>query len=133
MNESTLKMIEELAQMDEKERESVLKQIVKNDDMETTQKQAALADETEQENIDNEMAEDVQTEDIEKCEENDTAEYSSYDDGFTKEDYVVGGILLAGAGIAAGMLGLLLDNKTLKTTGLVGTVLGGAVVIANKN
>lgn len=132
MSENTLKMIEELTKMDEKEREALLKLFVKNSDEETCQEQTVLADESELEDVTNEMQAEDGVEEMEACEDDISGECSSYDDSFTKEDYVVGGTLLAGTGIAAGLLGVLLDNKTLKTTGVVGTILGSAVVIANK-
>lgn len=135
MSENTLKMIEELTKMDEKEREALLKLFVKNSDEETCLEQTVLADESELEDVTNEMQAEDGVEEMEACEDDISGECSSYDDSFTsftKEDYVVGGTLLAGTGIAAGLLGVLLDNKTLKTTGVVGTILGSAVVIANK-
>lgn len=132
MKDNTLRMIEELTKMDEKEREAVLKQFVKNNDEETCLEQTVLADEAEMEDVTDEMREEDAVEEMEACEDDISEECSSYDDSFTKEDYVVGGTLLAGTGIAAGLLGMLLDNKTLKTTGVVGTILGSAVVIANK-
>lgn len=132
MSENTLKMIEELTKMDEKEREALLKLFVKNSDEETCLEQTVLADESEMEDVTDEMQAEDAVEEMEACEDDISEECSSYDDSFTKEDYVVGGTLLAGTGIAAGLLGVLLDNKTLKTTGVVGTILGSAVVIANK-
>lgn len=132
MSENTLKMIEELTKMDEKEREALLKLFVKNSDEETCLEQTVLADESELEDVTDEMQAEDGVEEMEACEDDISEECSSYDDSFTKEDYVVGGTLLAGTGIAAGLLGVLLDNKTLKTTGVVGTILGSAVVIANK-
>lgn len=132
MSENTLKMIEELTKMDEKEREALLKLFVKNSDEETCLEQTVLADESEMEDVTDEMQAEDAVEEMEACEDDISEECSSYDDSFTKEDYVVGGTLLAGTGIAAGLLGMLLDNKTLKTTGVVGTILGSAVVIANK-
>lgn len=132
MSENTLKMIEELTKMDEKEREALLKLFVKNSDEETCLEQTILADEAEMEDVTDEMRAEDAVEEMEACEDDISEECSSYDDSFTKEDYVVGGTLLAGTGIAAGLLGVLLDNKTLKTTGVFGTILGSAVVIANK-
>lgn len=132
MKDNTLRMIEELTKMDEKEREAVLKQFVKNNDEETCQEQTVLADEAEQADVTDEMRAEDTVEEMETCDEDSGEGCSSYDDSFTKEDYVVGGTMLAGTGIAAGLLGVLLDNKTLKTTGVVGTILGSAVVIANK-
>lgn len=132
MKDNTLRIIEELTNMDEKEREAVLKQFVKNNDGETCPEQTVLADEAEQKDVVDEMRAECEPAEIENYEENEMEVYSSNDDRFTKEDYVVGGTLLAGTGIAAGLLGVLLDNKTLKTTGMVGTILGSAVVIANK-
>lgn len=132
MKDNTLRMIEELTKMDEKEREAVLKQFVKNNDEETCQEQTVLADEAEQADVIDEMRAEDAVEEMETCDEDSGEGCISYDDSFTKEDYVVGGTLLAGTGIAAGLLGVLLDNKTLKTTGVVGTILGSVVVIANK-
>lgn len=132
MKDEALRIIEELSKMDEKERETVLRWFVKNNDEEMSPEQTVLADEVEQQDVTDEMEEECEPEEIEDYEENDMEVYSSDDDSFTKEDYVVGGTLLAGTGIAAGLLGVLLDNKTLKTTGMVGTILGSAVVIANK-
>lgn len=132
MKDNTLRMIEELTKMDEKEREAVLKQFVKNNDEETCQEQTVLADEAEQADVTDEMRAEDAVEEMEPCDEDSGEGCSSYDDSFTKEDYVVGGTMLAGTGIAAGLLGVLLDNKTLKTTGVVSTILGSAVVIANK-
>ncbi len=69
-------------------------------------------------------------EDDEEDDEEKEVYYSSSGSGCS-DSMETGGMLLVGAGVASGLLGLALDNKPLKTAGVVGTVLGGLILIAN--
>lgn len=125
MNENTLELIEKLTAMDEKERNEILEMFAKSAAAVGTQdsdEEKAAGETPEKELIYAEHDED-------SC----IADDDDYrDDPFTKEDMQVGGVLLAGTSVAAGLLGMALDSKALKTAGVVGTLLGGAIVMANK-
>ena len=48
------------------------------------------------------------------------------------EDAELAGLLLAGTGVAAGLLGVALESKTLKTLGVTGTLIGSLLLLKNE-
>lgn len=131
MREEKLELIEKLTNMDEEERNNILKMFFASAEAVNGKGNIEEDDETTQDDNE-EFADDAaDSDDIDEYEECKDCTYR--EENLTKEELQAGGTLLAGTGVAAGLLGIALDNKTLKTAGLIGTIIGGAVILANKD